>query len=91
VKKVRFENVKEAVKLFLTNYGLTMYTEAKKSGNLTVSHYMTILQKLTSIINKNLMITYFNLAPNYNFKVDIKNTKLKNSQKNYNKYILQKN
>jgi hypothetical protein len=51
---------------------------------------MTLLQKLTLIINKDLMITYFNLPPNYNFKVDVKNTRLRNNQKDYNKYILQK-
>jgi hypothetical protein len=68
-----------------------MYTQAQKTGNLTVSHNMTILQKLTSIINKDLMITYFNLPPNYNFKVDVKNTRLRNNQKDYNKHITQKN
>jgi hypothetical protein len=52
---------------------------------------MTILQKLTLIINKDLMITYFNLDPNYDFKVDVKNTRLRNNQKDYNKYITQKN
>jgi hypothetical protein len=37
------------------------------------------------------MITYFNLPPNYNFKTDVKNTRLRNNQKEYNKYILQTN
>jgi hypothetical protein len=76
-----FENVKNSVKRFLTEKGLTMYTQAQKTENLTVSHYMTLLQKLTSIINKDLMISYFNLDPTYNFKVDVKNTRLKNNQK----------
>jgi hypothetical protein len=86
-----FENVKEAVKLFLTNYGLTMYTQTQTTGNLTVSHYMTLLQKLTSLINKDLMIAYFNLPKNYNFKVDVKNIRLRNNQKDYNRYVLQTN
>jgi hypothetical protein len=42
-----------------------MHTQAQKDGNLTVSHYMTLPQKLTSIINKDLIITYFNLPKNY--------------------------
>jgi peroxiredoxin family protein len=75
-EKGAFANVKEAVKLFLTNYGLVMFTQAQQSGNLTVSHYMTLLQKLISIINKDLMIAYFNLFINYNFKVDVKNIRL---------------
>jgi hypothetical protein len=33
-----FENVKTAIKNLLTTYGLTMYTQAQKNGNLTVSH-----------------------------------------------------
>jgi hypothetical protein len=37
------------------------------------------------------MIVYFNLAPNYNFKVDVKNTRLRNNQKDYNKCLLQIN
>jgi hypothetical protein len=80
-EKGAFETVKEVVKRFLTTYGLTMYTQTNTSGNLTVSHYMTLLQKLTSIINKDLMIAYFNLPKNYNFKVDVKNTRLRNNQK----------
>jgi hypothetical protein len=79
-EKGAFEYVKEVVKRLLTTYGLVMFTQAQKSGNLTVSHYMTLLQKLTSIINKDLMITYFNLPPNYNFKIDIKNTSLKSKR-----------
>jgi hypothetical protein len=49
---------------------------------------VTLLQKLTSIINKDLMIAYFNLPKNYNFEVDVKNSRLRNSQKDYNKYFL---
>jgi hypothetical protein len=52
---------------------------------------MTLLQKLTSLINKDLMITYFNLPPNYNFKIDVKNTRLRNTQKDYAKYLAQTN
>jgi hypothetical protein len=37
------------------------------------------------------MITYFKLPPNYNFKVDVKNTRLRNNQKYYVKYLLQTN
>jgi hypothetical protein len=86
-----FENVKVELKRLLCLYGLLMYTQAQKNGNLTVSHYMTTLQKLTLIINKDSMIEYFKLPPNYNFKVDVKNTRLRNNQNDYNKYILQKN
>jgi hypothetical protein len=89
-EKGAFENVK-VVKRFLTTYGLGMYTQTQKNGNLTVSHYMIILQKLTSIINKDLMIAYFDLPPNYNFKVDVKNTRLRNNQKDYAKYLLRTN
>jgi hypothetical protein len=90
-EKGAFENAKKIVKRFLGTYGLVMHTQTQVDGNLTVSHYMTILQKLTLIINKDLMITYFCLPANYNFKVDVKNTRLRNNQKDYNKYILQTN
>jgi hypothetical protein len=90
-EKGAFENVKEAVKLFLTNYKLTIYTQTQTTENLTISHYITILQKLTSLINKDLMIAYFNLPKNYNFEVDVKNSRLRNNQKDYNKYLLQTN
>jgi hypothetical protein len=52
---------------------------------------MTLLQRLTSIINKDLIIAYFKLPPNYNFKVDVKNTRLRNNQKDYAKYLAQTN
>jgi hypothetical protein len=44
-EKNAFENVKEAVKLFLTKK-LTIYTQAQSY----YLHYTTLLQKLTSII-----------------------------------------
>jgi hypothetical protein len=76
-----FENVRTVVKRFLDMYGLVMHTQTQEEGNITVSHNMTILQKLTSIINKDLIIAYFGLSANYNFKVDVKNTRLRNNQK----------
>jgi hypothetical protein len=65
-----------------------MNSKNNPQGNLTVSHYMTILQKLTSFINHDLMADFFKLDDNYNFQSDPKNTRLKNNQKDYKNYLL---
>jgi hypothetical protein len=58
-----------------------------QAGNLTISHYMTLLQKLTSIINYELMKICFKLAPNYNFVLDPQHKKKTNVQKEYKEYL----
>jgi hypothetical protein len=60
-------------------------------GNLTVSHFMTILQKLTSFINKDLMIEYFNLDISYDFRLDLKQTRTASSKKQFKAYISKTN
>jgi hypothetical protein len=50
-----FEILKDEVKTFLTEYNVSMYTKDNQQGNLTVSHCMTFLQKLTSVLNLDLM------------------------------------
>jgi hypothetical protein len=49
-------------------------------GNLTVSHYMTFLQKLTSIVNYYLMKMHFNLPAGYDFVLDPSHKKKGNAQ-----------
>jgi hypothetical protein len=70
----------------LNTYGLIMNTQAN-TGNLAVSHFMTILQKLTSFMNKDLMIEYFNLDPNYDFRLDLKQTGTASSKNEFKAYI----
>jgi hypothetical protein len=84
--KSAFEIVKEAMKNTLNTYGLVMNKQAN-AGNLTVSHFMTILRKLTSFINKDLMIEYFNLDNNYDFRLDLKQTRTASSKKKFKAYI----
>jgi muramoyltetrapeptide carboxypeptidase LdcA involved in peptidoglycan recycling len=74
------------MKQTLNTYGLIMNTQANP-GNLTVSHYMTIHQILTSFINKDLMIEHFNLDPSYDFRLDLKNIRTANSKKQFKAFI----
>jgi hypothetical protein len=90
-EKSAFEEIKDLVKEFLTTYGLKMHSKTSPQGNLNVSHYMTIVQKLSSFINHDLMTTFFKLDETYDFRADPKNTRLKNNQKDYKNYILRKN
>jgi hypothetical protein len=50
-----FDLIKEDVKSVLGAFCLSMFSTVPSTGNLTVAHYMTILQKLTSEINNSLM------------------------------------
>jgi flagellin-specific chaperone FliS len=84
-----FEILKEEVKKFLGEYNISMYTKDNPQGNLTVSHYMTLLQKLTSVINLELMRVYFKLSENYDFILDPLSKKKTNAQKEYKEYISQ--
>jgi hypothetical protein len=52
---------------------------------------MTIVQKLSSFINHDLMTIFFKLDDSYNFQTDPKNIRLKNNQKDYKNYLSQKN
>jgi hypothetical protein len=68
-RKNTFEIVKDEVKKFLSEYNIKMKTNTQ-AENLTVSHYMTLLQKLTSIINQDLMRIHFNLPQGYDSVLD---------------------
>jgi hypothetical protein len=59
------------------------------AGNLTVSQYMTPLQKLTSIINQDLMKIHFGLPPGYDFVVDPSHKKKPNAQKEFKAFVMQ--
>jgi hypothetical protein len=59
---------------------LTMKSKNNPAGTLTVSHYMTILQKLTSLSLHNYIKSLFRLGDDYDFDVDEANTKLKANQ-----------
>jgi hypothetical protein len=85
-----FEIIKIVMKNILNTYGLVMNTQSNP-GNLTVSHYMTILQKLTSFINKDLMLEYFSLDANYDFRLDLKSTRTANNKKQFKVFISKTN
>jgi hypothetical protein len=61
--------VKDEVKKFLTENNVKMHKK-DQPGNLTVSHYMTLLQKLISILNYNLIRACFRLDADYDFVLD---------------------
>jgi hypothetical protein len=86
--KSAFEIVKNEVKKFLSEYNIKMKTNTQ-DGNLTDAHYMTLLQKLTSIINQDLMRIHFNLPPNYDFVLDPSHKKKGNAQKEFKAYVMQ--
>jgi hypothetical protein len=86
-EKSVFETLKNEMKRFLCEYNVIMHTKTK-AGNLTVSHYITLLQKLTSILNYDLMRECFNLNENYDFVLDPMHKKKTNTQKQY-KYLTQ--
>jgi hypothetical protein len=54
-QKPLFEILKNEMKDFLEEYGISMRTKANPQGNLSVSHYMILLQKLTSTLNRDIM------------------------------------
>jgi hypothetical protein len=58
-----------------------MHTKTNAAGNLSVSHYMTLLQKLTATLNRDIMISYFRLPEDYDFNLDDQHTKRAGSQK----------
>jgi hypothetical protein len=77
------------VKTFLADYNISMHTKNNPNGNLTVSHYMTLLQKLTSVINLELMSLCFELPANYDFVLDPLSKKKTNTQKEHEAYLIQ--
>jgi hypothetical protein len=82
-----FEVLKDEVKTLLTEYNVSMYTKDNQQGNLTVSHYMTLLQKLTVVLNLDLMRECFNLRENYDFILDPQSKKKKTAQKEYKQFL----
>jgi hypothetical protein len=82
-----FEILKDEVKTFLTDYSVSMHTNDNQQGNLTVSHYMTLLQKLTAVLNQDLMRVCFNLKENYDFVLDPQSRKKKAAQKEYKQFL----
>jgi hypothetical protein len=48
---------------------------------------MTLLQKLTAVLNQVLMRECFRLAENYDFVLDPQNRKKKNAQKEYKQFL----
>jgi hypothetical protein len=50
---------------------------------------MTLLQKLTSTINHDLMVIYFRVPADYDFNLDDQHTKRSGSQKGYKEWLLQ--
>jgi hypothetical protein len=50
---------------------------------------MILLQKLTSTINRDLMVIYFRVPAEYDFNLDDQNTKRAGSQKGYKELLLQ--
>jgi hypothetical protein len=84
------EILKEEIKGFLAEYGISMRTKTNPQGNFSVSHYMTLLQKLTSTLNRDIMIIYFRVPEDYDFNLDDQHTKRVGSQKGYKEWLLQK-
>jgi hypothetical protein len=76
------------MKGFLAEYGISMLTKLNLQGNLSVSHYMTLLQKLTSTLNLDIMISYFRVPEDYDFNLDDQHTKRAASQKGYKEWLL---
>jgi hypothetical protein len=74
-QKSAFEILKEKMKAFLAEYNISIHTKANQQGNLSVSHYMTLLQKLTSTLNRDIMISYFCLPEKYDFNIDEQSVK----------------
>jgi hypothetical protein len=50
---------------------------------------MTLLQKLTSIINQDLMKIHFNLPTGYDFVLDPSHKKKPNAQKEFKAFVMQ--
>jgi hypothetical protein len=84
-----FEILKYEIKEFLKECNIQMHTKTNPDGNLSVSHYMTLLQKLTSVINKQPMINYFPLSIDYDFNIDYQHIKKAHKQKEYKAYLTQ--
>jgi hypothetical protein len=84
-----FEILKNELKDFLTDFGISMHTKTNPDGNLSVSHYMTLLQKLTATLNCDIITFYFRLPDNYDFNLDDQHTKRSGSQKGYKEWLLQ--
>jgi hypothetical protein len=77
------------MKDFIAEYNISMDTKTNQQGNLSVSHYMTLLQKLTSTLNRDIMISYFRLPPNYDFNIDELSVKKASSQRGYKEWLIQ--
>jgi hypothetical protein len=88
-QKSAFEILKNEIKDFLAEYNISMHTKTNQQGNLSVSHYMTFFQKLTSALNRDIMISYFRLPENYDFNIDEQSVKKASSQKQYKAWLTQ--
>jgi hypothetical protein len=62
-----FEILKNEMKNFLTEFGISMHTKTFL--------IMTLLQKLTATLNRDTMISYFRLPDDYDFNLDDQHTK----------------
>jgi hypothetical protein len=71
-----FNQVKHEIKAsYLDNdaggVGLTMYSKDKNpDGVLTLTHYMTLLQKLSSFVMNMLYVVFFEVKPDYDLYAD---------------------
>jgi hypothetical protein len=88
-QKSAFQILKEEMKAFLAEYNISIHTKTNLQRNLSVSHYMTLLQKLTSTLNRDIMISYFRLPQNYDFNIDEQSVKKASSQKAYKAWLIQ--
>jgi hypothetical protein len=74
-----FEIMKREVAYLLSLLNLTMNSSKNPEGTLTVSHCMTILQKLSSLLLRELTIQQFRLPSDYDFDIDEQGVKSKNA------------
>jgi hypothetical protein len=70
-----FEILKDELNDFFLEYGILMYIKANAAGNLSVSNYITLIQKLTAALNWGIMIQYFRVPEDYDFNLDDQHTK----------------
>jgi hypothetical protein len=77
------------MKAFLAEYNISMHTKTNLQGNLSVSHYMTLLQKLTSTLNRDIMISHFRLFQTNDFNIDEQSVKKASSQRGYKEWLTQ--
>jgi hypothetical protein len=92
-----FNQLKRSVERVLNRMGITMFTPGnseKLNGTLVLTHYMTIVQKVTSFINHFFMVMFFSarypdegITNNYDFKKDDNGYKRPSDMKEYSNFI----